>query len=220
MNLEACYTSDRRSKRNEDKDAPECWTERYNTKSAETFSPGLYCLLNSDIVTREIEGRDAKGPNRMWATVETDQEDGSDQADHMVATKAVELLQQRKAAGKPFFLAVGFVRPHFSMVTPKRSFDMYPHQKMEIPPLIEGDLDDVPQAGHGSDGKGLNEMEESRRRMWQAYYASVTFMDEQVGRVVDELGRLGLRESTAIVFTTDHGYHLGEHGFWQKGEPV
>ena len=198
-------------------DVPECWTERYNTKSAETFSPGLYRLLNSGIVTREIEGRDAKGPNRMWATVESDKENGSDQADHMVATKAIELLQQRKAAGKPFFLAVGFVRPHFPMVAPKRFFDMYPHKKMKIPPLIKGDLDDIPQAGRGSDGKGLNEMEESRRRMWQAYYASVTFMDEQVGRVVDELGRLGLRESTAIVFTTDHGYHLGEHGFWQKG---
>jgi iduronate 2-sulfatase len=53
--------------------------------------------------------------------------------------------------------------------------------------------------------------------MWQAYYASVTFMYEQLGRVVDELERLGLRESTAIVFTSDQGYHLGEHGFWQKG---
>jgi len=199
------------------KDVPECWTERYNTKSAETFSPGLYRLLNSDIVTREIEGRDAKGPNRMWATVESDREDGSDQADHMVATRAIELLQQRKATGKPFFLAVGFVRPHFPTVTPKRFFDMYPHQKMKIPPLIKDDLDDIPQAGRGSDGKGLNEMEESRRRMWQAYYASVSFMDEQLGRVVDELEQLGLRESTAIVFTSDQGYHLGEHGFWQKG---
>jgi len=199
------------------KDFPECWTERYNTKSAETFSPGLYRLLNSDIVTRQIEGRDAKEPNRMWATVESNQADGSDQADYMVATKAIELLQQREAAGTPFFLAVGFVRPHFPMVTPKRFFDMYPHEKMKIPPLIKGDLDDIPQAGRGSDGKGLNEMEESRRRMWQAYYASVSFMDEQLGRVVNELERLGLRESTAIVFTSDHGYHLGEHGFWQKG---
>jgi iduronate 2-sulfatase len=198
-------------------DVPECWTERYNTKSAETFSPGLYRLLNSDIVTRVVEGRDAKGRNRMWATVESDRADGSDQADHMVATKAIELLRQRKAAGKPFFLAVGFVRPHFPMVTPKRFFDMYPHQKMQIPLLIEGDLDDIPKAGRGSDGNGLNEMEESRKRMWQAYYASVTFMDEQLGRVVDELERLGLRESTAIVFTSDQGYHLGEHGFWQKG---
>jgi iduronate 2-sulfatase len=52
--------------------------------------------------------------------------------------------------------------------------------------------------------------------MWSAYYASVTFMDEQVGRILDELDRLGLREKTAIVFTSDHGYHLGEHTFWQK----
>ena len=198
------------------KDVPECWTERYNTTSAETFSPGLYRLLNSDIVTREAEGRDAKGPNRMWATVETDRKDGSDQADHMVAAKAIELLRQRKDEGKPFFLAVGFVRPHFPMVQPKRFFEMYPQEQMEIPPLIEGDLDDIPEAGHGPDGKGLNEMEESRRRMWQAYYGSVSFMDEQLGRVLDELQRLGLRDSTAIVFTTDHGYHLGEHGFWQK----
>ena len=199
------------------RDVAECWTERYNTKSAETFSPGLYRLLNSDIVTRKIEGRDAKGRNRMWATVETDKEDGSDQADHMVATKAVELLRERKKAGKPFFLGVGFVRPHFPMVQPKKFFNLYPQEKMKIPPQIAGDLDDIPLAGRGFDGKGLNEMEESRRRMWQAYYGSVTFMDEQLGKVLDELERLGLRDSTAIVFTTDHGYHLGEHGFWQKG---
>ena len=199
------------------KDVAECWTERYNTKSAETFSPGLYRLLNSDIITRVVEGRDAKGPNRMWATVASDQKDGSDQADYMVATKAIELLRERKQAGKPFFLGVGFVRPHFPMVQPKRFFDMYPQAKMKIPPLVPGDLDDIPLAGRGPDGKGLNEMEESRRRMWQAYYGSVSFMDEQLGRVLDELERLGLRDSTAIVFTTDHGYHLGEHGFWQKG---
>lgn len=198
------------------KDVPACWTERFNTKSAETFSPGLYRLLNSDIVTRKTEGRDAKGPNRMFATVESDQADGSDQADHMVATKAIDLLRARKEEGKPFFLGVGFVRPHFPMVQPKRFFDMYPQHTMEIPPLIPGDLDDIPQSGRGADGKGLNDTEERRRRMWQAYYGSVSFMDEQLGRVLDELDRLGLRDSTAILFTTDHGYHLGEHGFWQK----
>lgn len=197
-------------------DVAACWNERYNTTSAETFSPGLYRLLNQGIVTREITGRDAKGPNRMWATVETDLADGSDQADHMCATKAIELLGQRKAAGKPFFLAVGFVRPHFPMVQPTKFFRMYPQETMKIPPQIPGDRDDIPAAGLGPDGAGLNEMEESRRRMWQAYYASVTFMDQQVGRVIGELERLGLRDSTAIVFSTDHGYHLGEHGFWLK----
>jgi iduronate 2-sulfatase len=145
-------------------DVPECWNERYNTKSAETYSPGLYRLLNQGIVTREVEGRDAKGPNRMWATVESDKEDGADQADRMAATKAIELLQQRKKAGKPFFLAVGFVRPHFPMVQPKKFFDMYPQEDMEISPQIAGDLDDIPEAGYGSNGAGLNEMEESRRR--------------------------------------------------------
>jgi iduronate 2-sulfatase len=70
-------------------DVAECWTERYNTKSAETFSPGLYRLLNSDIVTRETEGRDAKGPNCMWATVESKQDDAFDQADYIVASKAI-----------------------------------------------------------------------------------------------------------------------------------
>lgn len=199
------------------KDVPECWTERYNTTSEETFSPGLYRLLNSGIVTRQIAGRDAKGMNRMWATVESDRRDGSDQADYMVATKAIALLRQRKDEGKQFFLAVGFVRPHFPMVQPKRFFDRYPHNTMVIPPLIKNDLDDIPEVGRGSDGKGLNTMEESRRRMWQAYYASVTFMDEQLGRVLDELDRLNLSDSTAVIFTTDHGYHLGEHGFWQKG---
>ena len=152
----------------------------------------------------------------MWATVESNKEDGSDQADHMVATKAVELLGKLKKKRKPFFLGVGFVRPHFPMVQPKKFFNMYPQEKMKIPPLIPGDLDDIPIAGRGSNGNGLNEKEENRRRMWQAYYGSVSFMDEQLGRVINELDRLGLRESTAIIFTTDHGYHLGEHGFWQK----
>ena len=57
---------------------------------------------------------------------------------------------------------------------------------------------------------------DNQKRMWEGYYASTTFMDEQVGRVIAELDRLGLRDSTAVVFTSDHGYHLGEHTFWQK----
>ena len=196
-------------------DVPACWDERYSTKSAETFSPGLYRLLNKGIVTREVKGRDARGPNRMFATVATDMADGSDQADHMVATKAIELLRERKQADKPFFLAIGFVRPHFPMVQPKRFFDMYPQENMPLPPVIDGDLDDIPQAGR-SHVRADMKSEEARRRMWQAYYGSVSFVDEQLGRVVDELERLGLRESTAIIFFSDHGYHLGEHGFWQK----
>jgi iduronate 2-sulfatase len=142
--------------------------------------------------------------------------DGSNQADYLVAEKAVQLIRERKEAGKPFFMGVGFFRPHYPMVAPKKFFDMYPLEKIQIPPQIEGDLNDIPQSAYGNMGHGLNESEEGRRGMWQAYYASVSFMDEQLGKVMNELDRLGLNDSTAIIFTTDHGYHLGEHGFWQK----
>ena len=78
---------------------------------------------------------------------------------------------------------------------------MYPLEKMKIPPQIEGDVDDIPPAAHGfMSGQLLNETEEGRRGMWQAYYASVTFMDEQLGKVLDELDRQGLSDSTAIFF--------------------
>jgi iduronate 2-sulfatase len=200
-------------------DVPECWTEFHNTKSPETYTPGLYRQMNRGIATRKMEGRQGIGTKeRYWAAVEADVSDGSDQADYLVAEKAVQLIRERKKAGKPFFLGVGFFRPHYPMVAPKKFFDLYPLEKMLVPPLIEGDLDDIPPAAHGiQDGELLNKTEEGRRGMWQAYYASVTFMDAQLGKVLDELDRQGLTDSTAIVFTTDHGYHLGEHGFWQKG---
>jgi len=200
-------------------DVPECWTEFHNTKSTETYTPGLYRQINRGIVTRKMEGRQGIGTKeRYWAAVEADVSDGSDQADYLVAEKAVQLIKERKEAGKPFFMGVGFFRPHYPMVAPKKFFDMYPLEKMKVPPLIEGDLDDIPRAAYGiQNGELLNKTENGRRGMWQAYYASVTFMDEQLGKVLDELDRQGLTDSTAIVFTTDHGYHLGEHGFWQKG---
>ena len=200
-------------------DIAECWTEFHNTKSPETYTPGLYRQMNRGIATRKMEGRQGIGTKeRYWAAVEADVSDGSDQADYLVAEKAVQLIRERKEAGKPFFLGVGFFRPHYPMVAPKKFFDMYPLEKMQVPPLIEGDLADIPSAAYGiQNGELLNKTEEGRRGMWQAYYASVTFMDEQLGKVLDEMDRQGLTDSTAIVFTTDHGYHLGEHGFWQKG---
>ncbi|MDC1490262.1 sulfatase [bacterium] len=199
-------------------DVPACWTEFHNTKSPETYTPGLYRQMNRGIATRKMEGRQGMGTKeRYWAAVEADISDGSDQADYLVAEKAVQLIRERKEAGKPFFMGVGFFRPHYPMVAPKKFFDIYPLEKMQIPPQIEGDVDDIPPAAHGfMSGQLLNETEEGRRGMWQTYYASVSFMDEQLGKVLDELDRQGLSDSTAIFFTTDHGYHLGEHGFWQK----
>jgi len=164
-----------------------------------------------------MEGRETTGePNRMFVSVEMTG-DGSDQPDPMAANKAIELLRKHK--DKPFLLAVGFVRPHYPMVTPKKYFSSYPHEKMKMPETRKEDWDDIPKAGisrSNSKSTGLDQYPENQKRMLTAYYASVSFMDTQLGKLMAELDALGLRESTAVVFTSDHGYHLGDHGFWQK----
>jgi iduronate 2-sulfatase len=119
---------------------------------------------------------------------------------------------------RPFFLAVGFFRPHTPYVAPQRPwFDMYDVNAMSVVEGVEADRADIPEAGLGSQKKEQNTMtDEQRRQARQAYYASISFMDAQVGRVIESLDRHGLAENTVIVFTSDHGYHMGEHGLWQK----
>ena len=90
---------------------------------------------------------------------------------------------------------------------------------MPVHPPVEafrktGRLPDAALASAKKEQRKLTD--DLRRECVQAYYASISFMDAQVGRVVDALDRLGLADSTIIVFTSDHGYHMGEHGLWQK----
>lgn len=200
-------------------DVPACWTQRFNASGLEAGTPGNYACLNLNIFTTALEGRQSTGdPHRPFVTVSYEG-DGSDQPDAKAAAKAVELLREFKTADKPFLLAVGFVRPHYPMVAPRSYFDLYPHDQMTLPEVPEGDLDDIPPAGiSGSNSRknGLAEHPANQQRMWSGYRASVSFMDAQLGRVLDELDRLGLAGTTVIVFTSDHGYHLGDHTFWQK----
>lgn len=198
-------------------DIPSTWTEKFNSAGQEAHTPGDYACLNLNIFTRELEGRQStRMPHRMFVSVSYDG-DGSDQPDHKTASKTIELLRKHK--DKRFLLAAGLVRPHYPMVQPKQYFDPYPWQKMVLPRSVPDDLEDMPRLAitrSRSELNGIAKFPDNQKRMWSAYYASVTFMDEQVGRILDELDRLGLREKTAIVFTSDHGYHLGEHTFWQK----
>ena len=198
-------------------DVASSWTEKFNSAGLEAHTPGNYACLNLNIFTDELEGRQStKMPHRMFVSVQYDG-DGSDQPDHKTAAKAIELLQRH--GHEPFFLAVGLIRPHYPMVAPRQYFATYPWQTLPLPAKIANDLDDVPELGIAkstSSNRGIDEYPDNQRRMWGAYYAAVSFMDAQVGRLLDELDRLGLRDSTAVVFTSDHGYHLGEHDFWQK----
>lgn len=198
-------------------DIASSWTERFNSTGLEAHTPGDYACLNLNIFSSQLEGRQStRMPHRMFVTVKY-QGDGSDQPDHKTATKTIELLREHK--DKPFFLAAGFVRPHYPMVAPNQYFAPYPWEKMKLPEVAKDDLDDIPKsgiAGTVSTKNPIGKYPDNQKRMWAGYYASIQFMDEQVGRVLSELDRLGLRDSTAIVFCSDHGYHLGEHHFWQK----
>ena len=198
-------------------DVASSWTERFNSQGQEAHTPGDYACLNLNIFTTELEGRESTGMrHRMFVSVSY-QGDGSDQPDHKTASKTIELIRKHK--NKPFFLAAGFIRPHYPMVQPEQYFAPYRWQDIKMPATVPDDLADIPKLGRAgtmNSNNPIGKYPDNQKRMWAAYYASVTFMDEQVGRIINELERLGLRESTAIVFLSDHGYHLGEHTFWQK----
>ena len=122
-----------------------------------------------------------------------------------------------KQKDRPFFLALGFFRPHTPYVSPKSYFEKYPEAQMPVVQGVAEDQKDIPPAGLMSYKKEQDKMtDDLRRQALQAYYASISFMDAQAGKVLDALDRLGLSENTIVVFTSDHGYHLGEHGLWQK----
>ena len=198
-------------------DVEACWTERFNSPGREAHTPGNYALLNKNIFTSDETNRQSTGdPHRPFVYVRYEG-DGSDQPDYKTASKTIELLQAHK--DKSFFIAAGFVRPHYPSVAPEPYFQKYPFENMKVPVTPKGDLDDMPKAaisGSNSEANGLANFPDNQKRMWMAYLATVTFMDEQLGRILAELDRLNLRDSTAVIFTSDHGYHLGDHTFWQK----
>jgi arylsulfatase A-like enzyme len=122
-----------------------------------------------------------------------------------------------KRPDRPFFLAVGFFRPHTPYVSPEKWFNQFPAETMPVVRNVAEDQTDIPAAALLSRKKEQDQLtDDLKQQCVQAYYASISFMDAQVGRVIDSLDRLGLTENTVIVFTSDHGYHLGEHGLWQK----
>src|SRR5687768_11290447 len=147
--------------------------------------------------------------------------DGETNGDYRMATRAVQLLEKYK--DQPFFLAMGSAKPHSPPEAPKKFFDLYDVNKIELPvdfatrPTVPPGFPEISVARRNTDlFIGRDASPEDAREMIRAYYASVSFMDAQVGRVLDALERLQLREKTIVVFWGDHGYHLGEKGRWSK----
>ncbi|HEY1190700.1 MAG TPA: sulfatase [Gemmata sp.] len=159
----------------------------------------------------------AKGAARYGGTLSWLAAEGTDaeQTDGKIADAVIKQLEENK--GRPFFLACGFFRPHTPYVAPKKYFDLYPAEKLELPKVPADHWKQHPAPAFGSYKKEQDKLtDELRRKALQAYYASSAFMDAQVGRVLDALEKLKLADKTIVVFISDHGYHLGEHGLWQK----
>lgn len=147
--------------------------------------------------------------------------DGSDeeQTDGIGATEAIEQLERLAGTEDNFFLAVGFFRPHTPFVAPKKYFDWYDQDSIQIPDRSDASLHAIPPLAARSlrtkQNAGLTD-DVTAKEIKEAYYSTISFVDAQVGRVLDKLEATGLNENTIVVFISDHGYHLGEHGHWQK----
>lgn len=161
-------------------------------------------------------------PPNLASDPKCEQRDVPDDAyfDGRVAKLAVEALGQLKAKQQPFFLAVGFWKPHSPFNAPKRYWDMYRRADVPLPKNTEWPTDAPRVAWHnGREIRGDNQRPltpEAIREIRHGYLANISFMDAQIGKVLDELDRQQLTDSTVIVFWSDHGYHLGEHTLWAK----
>ncbi|MCD6544233.1 MAG: sulfatase [Flavobacteriaceae bacterium] len=185
------------------------WTERFNSQGPEWKAIG-----QAELVQGNPDGKiERKGGNVMTIV----KAEGNDlvHSDGKTAKKAIELIKKHK--NEPFFLAIGFVRPHVPFVAPKKYFKPYPFENIIMPKKVEGDWDDIPKRGinYVTSVNGQMSLEQEKKAV-AAYYASVAYMDKQVGKVLNALKEEGLEDNTIIIFTSDHGFHLGEHRFWMK----
>jgi uncharacterized sulfatase len=186
-------------------DDPESWDEVVNPKGRD--------VADEHLIFNPTPERPVSAAMSWLAADGSDEE----QTDGMIATEAINLMKQH--AHQPFFLGVGFFRPHTPYVAPKQYFDLYPLKDIQLPVAPANDRDDIPLAAFAHNNPipnyGLDEL--TCRKTLRAYYACVSFVDAQIGRLLAAVEELGIADNTIVVVWSDHGYHLGEHnGVWQK----
>lgn len=185
------------------------WHERYNSKGLEYLSPG-----EGELVQNNPDGTKPVKDGNVMTIIKSEGGDNA-QPDGKTAQKAIQLIKANK--DNPFFLAVGFVRPHVPFVAPKKYFEPYSWQRMAFPISYNDDWVDMPKRAINyvtSVNAEMNPTQE--KKAIAAYYASVAYMDAQVGKVLNALKEEGLEDNTIVIFTSDHGFHLAEHRFWMK----
>ncbi len=172
---------------------------------------------------RKARGLPARGPN-SGPSFEIHDAPDSEYADWKIAEKSLSALRRLSGSGRPFFLAVGFIKPHLPFVAPQRFWDLYPPERINLPELSQwpgdtpmvatnawGELRNyagIPATGGLDRATALN--------LIRGYYACISFVDAQIGRLMAELDALDLRDDTIVVLWSDHGFKLGEYGAWCK----
>ncbi|MBL8232958.1 MAG: sulfatase [Bryobacterales bacterium] len=162
------------------------------------------------------EGRNLTGGKFAFFQWRAAEGTDTDHPDGGIAEESSKLLEKfaSNPTGKPFFLAAGFRKPHDPYIAPKRYFDLYPPSSIPVRKEPRDDEADIPKAAYPPVRHNLGAQEELEYR--RAYWACISFMDAQVGRLLGTLRRTGLDKSTLVIFFGDHGLHLGEHNWWNK----
>lgn len=208
------------------------WTRRIPPPGNGAYNPGEYKLPESNKIVKERRDealakygpeslKEGLGGGPAWEGADVPDKE---YLDGRVADGAIATLKELKTDGKPFFLGVGFHKPHLPFVAPKKYFDLYDPAKLKLTEVRNPPTNGPTIAIHSSfelRSRTLVPIEgpiddATSRELLRAYYACTTFIDTQIGRVIAELDKLGLRDNTIIVVWGDHGWHLGEYGLWGK----
>lgn len=184
-------------------DDPQSWDKFINPRGRDKDEEAKVTNLN--------ENNPGLGAALAWYESEGRDEEYTD---GKLAEETIKLLEENK--DKPFFIGAGFYRPHVPWIVPKKYFELYPVEKISLPPFPANDRADKPAVAFHVKPPNYGKTPEQLRMAKRAYYASVTFVDAQIGKVLDALDRLQLADRTIVVLWGDHGWHLGEHGLWQK----
>ncbi|MEX2212637.1 MAG: sulfatase [Phycisphaeraceae bacterium] len=208
------------------------WSEPHKDPREANSKVTTYALAESNAIIRRkqaeakekgLKGKDASRATRGPAVESADVPDNA-YHDGALADLAITSLRELKEKEQPFFLAVGFIRPHLPFVAPKKYWDLYDRAAIKVP-----SNKDWPKGSPDFAGSGWGELRQyepipdrglvsdaQAKELIHGYYAAVSYMDAQLGRVMAELDKLGLRENTIIILWGDHGWKLGEHGAWCK----
>ncbi|MDZ4799075.1 MAG: sulfatase [Bryobacteraceae bacterium] len=179
------------------------WNERFNPA-------GVDKTQEEPLLTNFTPSRGLGSAVCFYASPAKDEQ----HTDGMVAAETIRLMEAHR--GKPWFLGAGFYKPHCPWIAPSKYFDMVPLERVKLVPFEEWEMKIAPKWAYFTTPANWDMTEKQRLEAMRAYYAATLFLDAQVGKLLAALKRTGQEENTTIVFWSDHGYGLGEHGQWMK----